>query len=361
MAKAAHGALIVGTGFGVLTHLRALRAAGVAVCGLVGRDPEKTARRAQMAGVERALTSLEEGLALPDVDIVTVATPPHSHAGIVLAAIDAGKHVLCEKPFARDLAEAREMQEAADAKGIVHLLGTEFRYATGQALAARAIREGVIGEPRLATFMMHVPVLADPDGEVPGWWSDRSAGGGWLGAYASHIIDQIRMTLGEIAGVSASLTLVSDREWSAEDSYTIHFRTVSGVDGVLQSSAGCWGMPLIATRFAGSQGTLWLEGEGVKVADGSGVRTLEVPAELEMPPSSPPSAELMKTTYDHLHAGGFDLGPYTRLIEVMRDRIDGLPTQTDPPPATFADGVAGQAVLDAVRESAQSGRWVDIA
>src|SRR5207302_9310766 len=174
------GVAVVGTGFGCLTHVRGLRAAGFDVLALVGRDPTKTAERARRFEVPRGLTSLADALALPGVEAVTVATPPHSHAPLVLEALAAGRHVLCEKPFAREAAEARTMLDAAEAAGVVHLLGTEFRWATGQALAARAVAEGAIGEPRLATFLLHVPLLADPAGELPGWWADADAGGGWL-------------------------------------------------------------------------------------------------------------------------------------------------------------------------------------
>ena len=204
MSQSSLGAIIVGTQFGVLTHLRALRGAGIDVRALVGRDPDKTAKRAARVGVDGAFTSLTEALALPNVDLVTVATPSHTHGDIVLEAIAAGKHVLCEKPFASDAADARRMYDAAEEAGIVHMFGTEFRFSTGQALAVRAIHDGIIGEPRLATVILNVPVLADPAGEVPGWWSDASQGGGWLGAYASHNIDQLRTMLGEFAGVSAS-------------------------------------------------------------------------------------------------------------------------------------------------------------
>lgn len=318
------GAIIVGTGFGILTHLRALRLAGVEVHALVGRDPEKTADRAKRSDVPLGLTSLEEAMALPGVDIVSIATPPHTHCEIALQAIAAGKHVMCEKPFARNLEEAKRMHEAAQAAGVLNLVGMEFRFATGQALASRSIREGIIGQPKLATFMMHVPVLADPEGEVPAWWSSSEEGGGWLGAYCSHLIDQIRSTLGEITGLSASLALVADRDWSAEDSYSIHFRTASGCDGVLQSTAGAWGPMIVSARFAGPKGTLWLEGETVKVADRNGTRTLEVPKDLEtLAPSSPP-AEFMNTAYDHLHLAGFDIGPYTKVFEYMLDNKNSI-------------------------------------
>ncbi len=329
------GAVVVGTGFGVLTHLRALRNAGFEVHALVGRDPEKTRSRAEAMGVAHGLTSLDEALALPGVDAVTVATPPHTHHDIVLAAIAAGKHVLCEKPFAANAEEGMRMLEAAEKAGVVHLLGTEFRYATAQATATRAVREGRIGEPKLATLMLHVPALADPSGEVPGWWDEATEGGGWLGAYGSHVIDQVRDMMGEFAGVSASLLLSSDRSWTAEDTYTIHFRTKQGGEGVLQSSSGAWGAPLGATRVVGTTGTLWIEGDAVLVADASGVTTLPTPDDLVLPAPVPPPAELLTTAYDMLHSMGIDLGPYTKLCEVFRDRIEGRPTPDDPRAATF--------------------------
>jgi len=98
------GAAVVGTGFGCLTHVRALRTAGFEVHALVGRDPDKTTARAERFEIPHAFTSLAEALAIPGVDAVTIATPPHTHAPLVLDAVRADKHVLCEKPFARDAA-----------------------------------------------------------------------------------------------------------------------------------------------------------------------------------------------------------------------------------------------------------------
>lgn len=87
-------------------------------------------------------TDLAETLALPGVDAVTVATPPHTHGPIALDAVVAGKHVVCEKPFARDAVEGKRMLDAAERAGCVHLLGTECPWATGQALAPRAVLDG---------------------------------------------------------------------------------------------------------------------------------------------------------------------------------------------------------------------------
>jgi predicted dehydrogenase len=358
------GAIVVGTGFGVLTHLRALRNAGFDVKALVGRDGEKARQRAELMGVPRGLDSLEEALALSGVDAVSVSTPPHTHGPIVLAAIAAGKHVVCEKPFARDAAEARRMLEAAEAAGVVHLLGCEFRWSVGQAVAARALASGVIGQPRLATCLLQMPGLADPAAGVPDWWRREEEGGGWLGAYCSHVIDQIRVSAGEFTGVSASLMGLAERDparpWTADDSYSIHFRTTSGLEGILQSTAAAHGPFLACTRFVGPRGTLWIEGDSVRVADAAGQRELETPADLLLPAPDPPPSELLSSAYDMLHSMGTDLGPYTRLYEAFRDRIRGLDGPEDPKPPTFADGFAVQTVLDAIRQSSREQRWVEI-
>jgi len=359
-AQPALGAIVVGTGFGVLTHLRALRAAGFEVHALVGRDPARTEDRARRAGVPLGTTSLERALALPGVDVVSIATPPHSHARIAIAAARAGKHVMCENPFARDAREARDMLEAVEKAGVVHLMGFEFRFSTAQALATRAIRTGAIGEPRLATFALQIPGLADPKAGVPEWWSDEKQGGGWLGAFASHVVDQVRGMFGELEGVSATLTNVAERAWSAEDSFTVHFRTQSGVAGVMQSSGAVYGPPLGMTRIAGTRGTLWIEGDDVHVADAAGQCKLEVPEDLLNPAPHPPDREFLHSHYDMLHSGGIDLGPFSKLFGVMRDRIRGLPVADDPRAASFADGLASQIALDAIRRAARERVWVAI-
>ena len=354
------GAIVVGTGFGCLTHVRALRAAGFDVVGLVGRDPDKTAERAKRFDIPNALTSLDEAFQLAHSDAVTVATPPHTHAEIALRAIAAGKHVLVEKPFARDAAEARAMLDAAEQAGVVHLLGAEFRWAAGQALLNRVVRDGAIGKPRLATFLLHLPILADPSGELPDWWADKEQGGGWLGAHAPHVIDQIRVMLGEIDGVSAGLNLAADRGATAEDSYTVHFRTRSGVEGIMQSTAGAWGMPLFATRVTGSKGTARAEGDVVTVGDASGERAISLPDDLKPSTFDPPPADLTETAYEKMHAYGVEMPLYTRLAERFRDLIEGRDVPDDPPHATFADGVAGMAVLDAIRRSAAERSWESV-
>jgi predicted dehydrogenase len=356
------GVAVVGTGFGCYTHVRALRAAGFDVLAVVGRDPAKTAERAALFDVPTALTSLDEALALPGVDAVTIATPPYTHAPLALRAIAAGRHVLCEKPFAADTKESKVVLAAAESAGVVHVLGTEFRWDPGQASLARAVAAGLVGEPRLATWLMHVPVLVDRDAVVPEWWADARSGGGWLWAHGSQLIDQIRVTLGEFEGVSASLTHVVDRpSMSADDGFVVHFRMRNGAVGVMQSTAGDRGV-LVETRVTGSTGTAWIEGVGskVKVADARGVRALPVPEDLHLdsPPPLPEGA--VTTTYERMITFGVEYGPYVRLAAAFGDRIHGRPV-SGPQPATFVDGVAQMVVLDAITSSAASGgRWTAV-
>jgi predicted dehydrogenase len=351
------GAVVVGTGFGCYTHVRALRAAGFDVLAVVGRDPAKTAARAALFEVPAALTSLDDALAVPGVDAVTIATPPHTHGRLALQAIAAGRHVLCEKPFAATTEEARTVLAAAESAGVVHLLGTEFRWDPGQAGLARAVGSGMVGEPRMATWLMHVPVLAEPRATVPEWWADAGSGGGWLWAHGSQLIDQIRVTLGEFEGVSASLVHVVDRpSMSADDGFVVHFRMCSGAVGVMQSTAGDRGV-LVETRVTGSTGAAWIEGVGakVKVATAEGVRTLPVPDDLQVDAAPPLPEGATTTTYEKMITFGVEYGPYVRLAGAFRDRIRGRPIPSDPEPATFVDGVAQMAVLDAITSSAAAG------
>lgn len=358
------GVAVVGTGFGCFTHVRALRNAGFDVLALVGRDPERTAARATVFDVPQAITSVADALALPGLDAITIATPPGTHAELALAAIAAGKHVLCEKPLTREVAEGRRVLAAAQRAGVVHMLGTEFRFDTGQALLARAVQGGLIGEPRVATILLHVPMLSDATSEVPAWWSDAAQGGGWLAAHGSQVIDQIRVTLGEFRAVTASVLHVTPRvpQWSADDGFLVHFVMRSGAVGTMQSTPSDRGPLLIETRVVGSRGTIWIEGLGsiVKVADAAGTRTLDVPGDLIVGAASPPPREMLQSTYEQMTGHGLDLGPYTRLAEHFLARVRGARPPAGPAPATFADGVNDLTVLDAMRRSATGGRTVEI-
>jgi len=344
------GAVVVGTGFGCRVHVPALRNAGFDVVALVGRDRARTERRAARAGVPNACTSLAEALALGGIDAVTIATPPDTHAALAIEACAAGRHGVCEKPFALDAVEAARMLAAAERAGVTHLVGHEFRWAPDRALVARAIALGVIGEPRTFSLVQYVPLVADPAAPVPDWWFDAARGGGWLGASGSHVVDQVRTWLGEIASVSAVLPTVSARDGGAEDSFVVRLATRGGAQGVLQQTAASWAPSVIGVSVvAGTEGTIEVSGEGVFCSDRAGRRRLEVPPDLELP-SPPTVSDDPRQRYTHL-----ELGPYTRLAEVLRAGVEGRAVDTPVAIPTFVDGLAEMQVIDAIRASSAAG------
>jgi predicted dehydrogenase len=340
-----------------------MQAAGIDVHALVGRDAAKARDRAARFDVALGTDDLAAALALPDVDVVAVATPPKSHASIVLEAIAAGKHVVCEKPFARDRAEALTMLNAAERAGIIHLLGTEFRFDSGQAQLSRVVRSGAIGRPQFALFQLQMPTHADPFAELPAWWENAEEGGGWLGAYGSHVIDQIRSTLGEVVAVSASLQRLADRPtMTSDDTYSVLMHLDNGATVLMHSSCAVRGPYIAATKIVGTSGTAWLEGDQVSIDTGAGPQSVPMPEDLPTVSPQPPPADLLNTAYDAWHSMGTDLTPYTRLYERLCATAAGRSTPTDPIAASFADGVVGQSVLDAIRaSSASGGAWTPVA
>lgn len=345
-SRSAPPALVVGTGFGCRIHVPALRAAGFDVVGLVGTDAERTQRRAQPNGAPQIFTDLDEAIRKTGAVAVTIATPPRTHAALTLAALSHGCHVICEKPMASDTSEARAMLEAAQRAGVTHLMGNEFRWQPDRAIVARAIAEGLIGEPRFMTLSSYSAFLADPGARMPRWWFDEAAGGGWLGAQGSHIVDQVRTWLGDFASLSAALSIVADRKDVAEDSYVVRFRMANGAEGVNQHTAAAWGPGASMARVAGTHGTIWIEDGVVRLADRGGVRALPMPGDLILPPPPEPSDDPRKAF------SSMELGPYIRLCEVLRAGVDGRPVTSAVPPPTFRDGLACMEVLDAIRESA---------
>ena len=352
MSTANPPALVVGTGFGCRIQVPALRAAGFDVRGLVGTDAERTAHRAKANGVPHAFTDLEEAIEQTGAVAVAVATPPHLHGPITLQAIARGCHVICEKPFAADTAEARAMLEAAEAAGIVHLVGHEFRWEPQRAMLARIMAEGRIGAPRLATFTSFIPYLLGPQIDMPHWWFDQEEGGGWLGAAGSHLVDWVRTLLGEFDSLSAAISTFDRSPGDADDTFVFRFRLANGAEGVVQQSAAAWGPPLDVMRIAGTEGSLWLDNGAIMLADRDGTREIPIAEDLQLPPLPPVSTDERQQTPKWQMLTKVELPPYTRLCQAFRSLIEGSRPDHGVALPTFADGLASMEVLDAVRQSA---------
>lgn len=364
------GAVVVGTGFGLFTHVRALRDAGFDVRAIVGRDLEKTKKRAAPLNIPTASNNLEELLANdPDIQLVTVATPPHAHYQPVMQAIAARRAVMCEKPFAKDLAQAREMLNAAQAAGVVHALGAEFRYDSAQALLTRLVQSGAIGEPLMFHRIYQQPG-PDVHEELSDWWMDEAQGGGFLGAFGTHMIDQARATVGEIDSLSCILRKLSPSRptQSSDDYYTLQFRTKNGCMGLLEAALNFPGPFMMGTKVAGTTGAAWIqsgasfgEPEQVWIKDADGARQIPMPDELVNAAPEPFAiSELVESEMDRWHSQGFDVAPYAKLFGQLRAQILNIDAPLSDRAADFTDAAANQAILDAARRSAKSNEWTKV-
>jgi predicted dehydrogenase len=356
MANAATAlpALVVGTGFGCRIQLPALRGSGFDVVGLVGADPARTAQRAKDNKVANAFTDLDEAITRTGAKLVTVATTPNTHAALTLTALKRGCHVICEKPFAMNTAEARQMRDTAQRAGVANLLGHEFRFYPWWATFAKAIADGMIGDLRFVSLVQFTGHVANSAQDLPDWWFDKEAGGGWLGAWGSHLFDLVRLCFGEVESLSAALPSLVGKDNSAEDSYALRLRFANGAEGIVQQVAASRGPALNITRAEGSKGTLWMDGVAVWFADKSGARELPVPAEFKLPPAPAASEDPRQKTARWQMLTEAELAPYTALCLALRAQIEGKPAGPIPP-STFADGVACMEILDAIRASAAEG------
>ncbi|MCR2793376.1 Gfo/Idh/MocA family oxidoreductase [Microbacterium sp. zg.Y625] len=215
---------LIGTGFMGRMHAHAWRTAHrffdlpvtPELTLLVGRDPERTAAAADTFGFAESTGDWRQAIERDDIDVVDICTPGDTHAEIALAALAAGKHVLCEKPLANDVAEADLMVAAAEragAEGVVSMCGFSYRRTPALALARRLIEDGRIGQVRHVRAQYLQDWLSDPDAPFT-WRLDKDrAGSGTLGDIGAHSIDTAQWLTGDaIVGVSAMMrTFVETR------------------------------------------------------------------------------------------------------------------------------------------------------
>lgn len=344
--------VIVGSGHGIRVHLPALRKTGFNVVGLVGKDAERTLRRATNNDIPLAFTNLKEALKVTGANAVTIASTPAHHGDHVATAIEHGCHVMCEKPFAKNTQQAIQLANAATNAKTINILGHQLRALPERIVAEKTIKAGALGKISYATFVQHINMLADPNTPWPAWWFNADEGGGWLGASGSHMVDQIRHWLGEFASVSASTQIVSGRDTQTEDSYSVHFVLTNGISGIFTQTAAAWGPMAQMTKICGSEGTLWLDNGQVHLANKNGTQTLDIPSELYLEKIEP----FKEPHKRFLHV---ELPPTLKLFSAWKKAIE---EKTDVAPfANFNDGLAIMKIIDAIKLSAANkGKTIEI-
>lgn len=336
-----------------------VRARMVAVA---GRDPDRVAAAAEKLGWEDHTVSWQSLLERDDIDAVDICTPGDSHAEIAVAALAAGKHVLCEKPLANTVAEAATMVAAArtaQAAGVRSMCGFNYRRLPAVALMRQLVAEGRIGEIRHVRAVYLQDWITDP--EFPLVWRLRRdrAGSGALGDIGSHIVDLTQYVTGQrITGVSAlTHTFVTQRPLPAGDGYGEV--TVDDAAMFLARLDGGAVATYEATRFAtGRKNGLRVELNG---SLGSLAFDLERLNELEFYDGTGPAdrqgfRRILVTEPDHPYLSawwppGHVLGYEHSFTHQARDFLAAIAEGADPSPS-FAEAYQVQEVLDAVARSA---------
>jgi predicted dehydrogenase len=346
---------------------------------LVGRSPERVAEAAQKLGWASTETDWRRAVERDDIDLVDICTPGDTHAEIAVAALEAGKHVLCEKPLANTVAEAERMAEAANkahANGVRAMVGFTYRRVPAVALARRLVEQGRIGEIRHVRAQYLQDWIADPEAPLSWRLEKDKAGSGALGDIGAHAADLAQYVVGDsISDVSGSLTtFVKERPLAAGHSgLTFTASTERGPVTVDDAAAflarfrgGAVGV-FEATRFArGRKNALRLEVNGSRGSlafDFEDMNYLEF-FDAEEDPDTAGFHRILVTEPEHPYVSawwpaGHGLGYEHGFTHQGVDLVTAIAEGTDPAPS-FAEGLQVQRVLAAVESSSESGRWESV-
>jgi len=331
---------------------------------LCGRNEPRVREAARRLGWEGYETSYERLLEREDVQLIDISSSGDTHREFAVAALEAGKHVLCEKPLANTLDEAREMVEEARKAGTVNMVCHNYRRAPAVQLAKRLMDEGRIGEIRHWRAVYLQDWLLDPRAPLT-WRLRRETGGAGPPAdLGSHLVDLAHFLVGPIAEVIGTAeTFIKERplegtdemgEVTVSDAAAFLARFENGAIGTFEVS------PLVPGRKAherfeinGSNGSL--------VFDLERMNELEVYFEDEGPRSAG-FHRVLVTEPEHPYMEGWwppghIIGYEHTFVHTVKDLLEGVREGRSPAPS-FEDGLRCQAVLDAVERSVEEREWV---
>ncbi|HEU5132945.1 MAG TPA: Gfo/Idh/MocA family oxidoreductase, partial [Pyrinomonadaceae bacterium] len=206
MKRSPVGIGIIGSGFARTTQIPGFRdCMGAKVVAIASRNRDRAEAIAKEFGIEHVADDWQELVKHPDVDLVSIVTPPSTHMEITLAAIDQRKAVLCEKPMALNAGEAARMVEKAKAAGVLALIDHELRFLNSRRVMRGMLQSGAIGSVRHCNYVFRSDYRSIS--RPWDWWSDEAMGGGALGAIGSHVVDSFRWILSaEVTKVLGMLT-----------------------------------------------------------------------------------------------------------------------------------------------------------
>src|SRR5215203_4135581 len=336
-----------------------------AIC---GRDEEAVRSAADALGWEGYETDYAGMLERDDIQLVDISSSGDTHHEFAVAALEAGKHVLCEKPLANTLVEAREMVEAARRAGTVSMVCHNYRRVPAVQLAKRLMDEGRLGEIRHWRAVYLQDWLLDPAAPMTWRLRKETGGAGPLADLGSHLVDLAHFLVGPIVEVVGTAeTFIKERPREGTDVANPQMDQVTVYDAaafLARFENGAIGTfearPLVPGRKAkesfeinGSKGSL--------VFDLERMNELRVYFEDEEPETSG-FRTLLVTEPEHPYMEGWwppghIIGYEHTFVHTVKDLLDGIKTGIGPGP-TFEDGYRCQAVLDAVERSLGNREWV---
>jgi predicted dehydrogenase len=331
-----------------------------AVC---GRDEAGVRDAATSLGWEGYETDYRRLLERDDIDLVDVATPGNTHHEIAIAALEAGKHVLCEKPLANTLEEAREMLDAARAAATINMVCFNYRRVPAVQLAKRLIEEGRLGEIRHWRAAYLQDFVLDPDFPLIWRFQREAAGSGALGDLGAHLVDLAHFLIGPITRVVGTAeTFIKERplegsgvergQVTVDDAAAFLARFENGAIGTFEATRLAPGRKNHNSfEINGSKGSLVFDLERMNELE---VYFVDDPADLQG------FRTVMVTEPHHPYVGawwppGHIIGYEHTFVHTVKDAIAAGKN----PAPTFEDGYRCQAVLDAVERSLESGTWTE--
>jgi len=333
---------------------------------VAGRTEAKVKEAAERLGWEEYATRWEDVIARKDIDIIDICTPGDSHMPIAIAAAEAKKHILCEKPLANTLADAQQMWNAATKAGVIHMVCHNYRRCPAVALAKQLIDARTIGQIYHYRGTYLQDWIVDP--AFPRVWRlvKSMAGSGSLGDILSHTMDLSRYLVGEPVEVSALLkTFITERPLPDNPAKKGAVDVDDAALSLVRYDNGAVGY-LEGTRFAtGRKNYNRFEINGAK---GSIVWDLEQLNDLQLYVEEGPNSgfrTISVTDAKHPYVGawwpsGHIIGYEHSFTHTVYDFLRAIGEQKLPSPS-FEDGYKNQRVLDAIERSAQDGKWVKIA
>jgi predicted dehydrogenase len=362
MARRSYTVGIIGLGFG-RAHIPAFQAAGATVVAVCQRNLNNAQAIAARYGIPQAFERWEDLLERAKPEIVVIATPPYLRRQVCLRALSLGMHVLCEKPLALNLGEAREMVEARAKANRVGGTVFCFRYPAAMQKLHQMVADGFLGRLFHVSCSFSGARYAD-EATKASWRVDRSlAGVGAMGDFGVHVIDSVRWNFGEFVRVCAQTGIAypsrqlpeETKAADADDYCTLLAELDSGAQVTLSVSRAARGangefwVDAYGSQGALSyrlrrEGKLWYRGRLHAASGSQGFQPIKTPAGL---PRSAGQGDPMEVT------GKAMIAPLVKgFLAAIRGKESAFPT--------LEDGMRAQAVLDAVVESAARRTWVDV-